>query len=225
MNKIQVVANTLFVIACAVLINTKSFAEPVNHSQLKRQLQTYHDSGVYQKELTQAIASARDYLDHRADANKHSAQPEKLAIVLDIDETSLSNYNNMVARDFTGDHKKIHEDIMAANAPAIEPMLTLYKDAMQRHVAVFFVTGRVQAEYQATHKNLKSAGYAHWAGLYLRPTGYNKKSITPFKSQTRAAITKQGYTIIASIGDQESDLAGGYAEKTFKLPNPYYTLR
>jgi len=28
--------------------------------------------------------------------------------------------------------------------------------------------------------------------------------------------------IIANIGDQESDLAGGFAEKTFKLPNPFY---
>ena len=35
-------------------------------------------------------------------------------------------------------------------------------------------------------------------------------------------ITADGYTIIANLGDQESDLAGGYAEKTFKLPNPFY---
>jgi hypothetical protein len=26
------------------------------------------------------------------------------------------------------------------------------------------------------------------------------------------------------MGDQESDLSGGYAEKTFKLPNPVYFL-
>jgi hypothetical protein len=26
------------------------------------------------------------------------------------------------------------------------------------------------------------------------------------------------------MGDQESDLRGGYAEKTFKLPNPVYFL-
>jgi len=48
--------------------------------------------------------------------------------------------------------------------------------------------------------------------------------LVTFKSEARAAITKQGYTIIASIGDQYSDLKGGYAEKTFKLPNPYYYL-
>ena len=26
------------------------------------------------------------------------------------------------------------------------------------------------------------------------------------------------------MGDQESDLSGGYAERTFKLPNPVYYL-
>ena len=33
-----------------------------------------------------------------------------------------------------------------------------------------------------------------------------------------------GFTIILSVGDQESDLKGGYAERTFKLPNPVYYL-
>ena len=37
-------------------------------------------------------------------------------------------------------------------------------------------------------------------------------------------LAEQGYTILLSMGDQESDLAGGYAEKTFKLPNPVYYL-
>ena len=37
-------------------------------------------------------------------------------------------------------------------------------------------------------------------------------------------VAEQGYTIILSMGDQNSDLLGGYAEKTFKLPNPVYFL-
>jgi hypothetical protein len=34
----------------------------------------------------------------------------------------------------------------------------------------------------------------------------------------------EGYTILLSMGDQRSDLEGGYAERTFKLPNPYYWI-
>ena len=29
---------------------------------------------------------------------------------------------------------------------------------------------------------------------------------------------------IANVGDQPSDLAGGYAERTFLLPNPFYRI-
>lgn len=46
----------------------------------------------------------------------------------------------------------------------------------------------------------------------------------PYKSGTRAYIESQGYTIVADVGDQFSDLLGGYADKTFKMPNPNYYL-
>ena len=46
----------------------------------------------------------------------------------------------------------------------------------------------------------------------------------PYKSGTRAYIESQGYEIVADVGDQFSDLLGGYADKTFKMPNPNYYL-
>lgn len=50
------------------------------------------------------------------------------------------------------------------------------------------------------------------------------KSVIPYKSSTRKMIQEKGYTIVVNIGDQFSDLAGGYAERVFKLPNPYYFI-
>ena len=47
---------------------------------------------------------------------------------------------------------------------------------------------------------------------------------TQYKSLTRAYIESQGYNIVANFGDQFSDLIGGYADRTFKLPNPMYYL-
>ena len=46
----------------------------------------------------------------------------------------------------------------------------------------------------------------------------------PYKAGTRAYIESQGYDIVASFGDQYSDLNGGYADRTFKMPNPNYYL-
>lgn len=52
----------------------------------------------------------------------------------------------------------------------------------------------------------------------------NKCSTIQYKSATREYIESQGYDIVASFGDQYSDLLGGYADKTFKMPNPNYYL-
>jgi predicted secreted acid phosphatase len=45
-----------------------------------------------------------------------------------------------------------------------------------------------------------------------------------YKSGTRAYIESQGYDIVGDFGDQFSDLLGGFADKTFKMPNPNYYL-
>ena len=45
-----------------------------------------------------------------------------------------------------------------------------------------------------------------------------------YKSGVRAHIEDLGYDIVANFGDQFSDLTGGFADKTFKMPNPNYFL-
>ena len=45
-----------------------------------------------------------------------------------------------------------------------------------------------------------------------------------YKSATRAHIESLGYDIVANFGDQYSDLTGGFADRTFKVPNPNYYL-
>jgi acid phosphatase class B len=49
-------------------------------------------------------------------------------------------------------------------------------------------------------------------------------STIDYKSATRAHIESLGYDIVGNFGDQYSDLTGGHADKTFKLPNPNYYL-
>ncbi len=224
MKKNQLIINTFFTIICCILLQKSLFAEPANLGVLRSEVQAYHDSGAYQRELDQIISKAQHYIIRQAKNNAHSTHPKKLAIVLDIDETSLSNYKRMAARQFVANREQLFQEVLAADAPAIKPMLSLYSHALKQGVAIFFVTGRREAGREATIKNLKSAGYHDWSGLYLRPINYKLTSIIPLKTQARAEIRKQGYTIIADIGDQYSDLKGANAEKSFKLPNPYYYI-
>ena len=225
MKNFQMITNTLFAIACTLLLGGKSFAEPMNLSQLKTELRTYQTSGEYDKDFAAVIDQAQTYINSRVAANKQAKPAQKLAIVLDIDDTSLSNYPNIESHDFCINRTQFEKDIARANDPALAPTLTLYRDALKQGVAVFFVTGRHDNLRKPTERNLKAAGYEGWAGLFYRPKTDTQASSAAFKTQARTSIAHSGYTSIASIGDQQSDLTGGNAEKTFKLPNPYYLLQ
>ena len=224
MKNVRMIARVFLYASILLSVGTQSFAEPMNLDLLKQELITYHDSGAYEKDVAAVAAAANQYITSQVTANNQSNPQKKLAVVLDIDETVLSNYNGMIERKFNDDKLAIDKSILRANAPALTPMLNLYNNLLKQKVAIFFVTGRSEQLKEATERNLKNAGYKEWSGLFLKPKAYNVASIVPFKTQARNAIAQKGYTIIASIGDQNSDLIGGNAIKSFKLPNPYYYL-
>ena len=86
---------------------------------------------------------------------------------------------------------------------------------------MIFLTGRSERLREATEKNLKAVGCGDYFRLICKPND-SKDPNAGYKSAERARLEAEGCVIIANIGDQESDLAGGHAERTFKLPNPFY---
>ena len=87
---------------------------------------------------------------------------------------------------------------------------------------MFFVTGRPSLIDAITKANLRAAGYTKgWNGLLERPAGARTEA---FKAGARQKIQRQGFDIVANVGDQESDLGGGHADRAFKLPDPYYFI-
>lgn len=197
--------------------------EPPNLDNAKQAVVRYHDSGEYEADIAKVINEAIHYLKLRIDGpmDWHKKKP---AIVLDIDETSLSNYHFMQKLSFGGSLQQIKALENQATNPPIGPTLKLYQFAKKHHLAIFFITGRHQSSRSATMLNLKKAGFTHWDGLFFKTSLYKNKMIAACKTAWRKKITDKGYTIVANIGDQKSDLVGGYAEKTFLLPNPYYSI-
>jgi HAD superfamily, subfamily IIIB (Acid phosphatase) len=200
-------------------------------------LKAYHDSGDYMRDFSAVDQQAEDYLSQRL--FQHGLGPckngtirtqdhhgcERPALVLDIDETSLSNYSNIAATNFTNTIAQLAIGVVGANDPVLPPTLDLYNFAKSHGVAVFFITGRpasIPFVRTQTESNLHSAGYQNWDGLILNPTIGG--SAIPYKSGERAKIEQSGFDIVANVGDQESDLAGGHADSAFKLPNPFYFI-
>jgi predicted secreted acid phosphatase len=196
-------------------------------AEAKRDVTAYVDSGRYDAEVAAVAEQARGYLESRAQRGG------KLAIVVDIDETALSNLPSIRANDYgfilTGPCDLPRGPcglltwIGMARAEPIKPVLGLVRLARERGVAVFFLTGRPERLRAATEANLKAAGY-EWTAVLLKPDDLTTSSAVDFKAPERRKLQEQGYTIIVNIGDQRSDLDGGFAERTYKLPNPFYFI-
>lgn len=207
-----------FSIFCISLYCTATFAIPTNLDIARQNVITYHDSREYYQDFARVTHAAQIFI-------KNSYQKvKKPAIVLDIDETSLSNYPNIIKRNFSKDWVLINNDIKQGDAPVLEDTYKLYKTAIDLKIAVFFITGRHEDLRDATIKNLRNTGFTTYEKIYLRPMRENYKNTVLYKTAIRKKIEDKGYTIIANIGDQDSDLQGGHALKTFKLPNPYYYI-
>jgi predicted secreted acid phosphatase len=190
-----------------------------NLDTVKTEINTYYQSGHYERDVSNVDAHLKSYVDARL---KQGVR--KPAVVFDIDDTMLSSYAYERAYNFAYTERTWSQWERADRFPPIEPTLQLARYLTGQHVAVFYVTGRREPGRAITQHELTAAGYPMPIALYLRPASDTAASVIPYKSRTRAAIERQGYDILASIGDQWSDLRGGYADQLYKLPNPMYYL-
>ncbi|MFN8610534.1 MAG: HAD family acid phosphatase [Vulcanimicrobiota bacterium] len=213
-------------LALCGLLTTSLWCEPPelhrdltipNMYLVKESMRTYHKSGQYHREIDTIAGQARAYLEK----NLARCQEKKPAMVLDIDETVLSNYPHINEFDFGYIPKEWSAWILRGEAPALNGPRELFRYARQNQVTVFFITGRAEKEREATLKNLGREGFEGWQELIMKPNDDHTPTGV-FKAQQRRRLTESGYTILVNMGDQASDLEGGYAEAVFKLPNPMY---
>jgi acid phosphatase len=201
----------------------------LNIDKIKEVLLAYQAEN-YDGDVAAVFAAARAYVEGRA------GEVNKPALVLDIDETSLSNWANIKANNFglilDGACDRLPNGpcgfkawILQGVAPPIMPALDLFNAAKAKGVAVVFITGRRDRDRQATLWNLDRAGYEGWAKLVTRPDDDSHATVEAYKTEERRKLAEAGYTIIATVGDQQSDLDGDFAECKFKVPNPFYFIR
>jgi len=212
---------------------------PINIGMLAEQLIVYRCTD-YMNDVANAVAEARTWVERRA------PEVENAAVVFDIDETSLSNWEAIYHDHFAFfangpcDLSSPNacgwvEWFLSARAVALPPTLAFFRfvktlhDKSGANIAVFFITGRHEEPSlrAATELNLRKEGYDEWQGLYLRPVSTLGEFVSKYKTDARREIEKK-FTIIANLGDQYSDLIGDpdndHADKCFKIPDPFYFI-
>jgi predicted secreted acid phosphatase len=156
------------------------------------------DYATWQKDCQAVMDQALPYLKQRIAA---ATPGEKQAIVFDVDNTTLET-------DFGFSYPQ----------PANKPVLNVAEYAQDHGVSIFFVTARPGIIEAPTEWNLEHDGY-EVSGLYVRGLFDLFKDVAAYKTAQRVDIENKGYDIIANIGNSTTDLSGGHAEKTFKLPD------
>jgi hypothetical protein len=200
----------------------------------------------YAREAESVAASGKRFL-----ADRHHVHGTK-AIILDVDDTTLLTWNYEVFSNWAYNPATNATYVNDQMFPAVFGMVDLVRTAEREGYAIFYLTGRPTSQEQATLGNLTEdnvgvdAGYPKPTtlrdgedGLFTKPAvadypdylqaacaGDPNGSCTTihYKAATRAHIESLGYDIVANFGDQFSDLEGGHADRTFKLPNPNYYL-
>ncbi|MGE0028992.1 MAG: HAD family acid phosphatase [Thermoleophilia bacterium] len=205
----------------------------------------------YAREASAVAAAGGRFLALRA---KHPATKGRPAILLDVDDTALATWNYEIFSNWAFNPTTNGQFVTDQKFPAVPGMVAMATAAAGEGYAVFFLTGRGAAQEPATLGNLTADGVGEDAGypvptalsdgedgLFTKPAvadypEYLKTacateiaagascSTIHYKSATREHIESLGYDIVANFGDQFSDLKGGFADRTFKLPNPNYFL-
>ena len=139
-----------------------------------------------------AMQGSRGYVRQRVAAK---SSDEKLAINFDIDNTVIATYYD--------------------GGGAIPQMLRFSKLLKRLDVAMVFNTGREASMQQVTLKQLTRNGFPV-ADVCLRNKG---ETLPSGKQRCRDSFIDEGYTLIANVGNNDTDFVGDGYERAFRLPN------
>lgn len=211
---LSIALTTFIFVGCA---STDSTLKVMNLGAAKNAVQAYYESGEFDRECAKIIDDAIKQID----GIKLTGKP---AVVFDIDETALSNYEYTKEIGFGYVDKLWNEWQQKGIAPAIKDTKRFYDYLISKKIHVIFITGRYAEFGEATKRNLIEQGYAKFDTLIVRSDNEHKLSAAEWKAAKRKELVSKGYNIIACIGDQWSDLVGGNTGIKIKLPSYLYLL-
>ena len=214
-----------------------------NAGDWENALRTYHDSGVYEQQIAKVDAVADALAPAQRPARRQALQAQAQERPPGCEDRPGTRsrgarprppqagdrvrHRRDLALQLHGDRRRqlhLRHELPGTrrstrSATAIAPSLALFKLAQSRGIATFFITGRRENVRDHTAHNLAREGFTDYTELVLKPDDFTGATVD-YKAGARQRIEAQGYRIVASVGDQYSDLAGGHEDVAFKLAEP-----
>ena len=167
---------------------------------------------------TQVACIARHLRDHCTHIAKHDPNDpndpnDPLCVVLDIDETVVRNLECV-----RGTRPR---DDPAPPIPETQPLRQVLDEL---GIAYAFVSSRGADLEEVTRADLERSGWGGYCRLILPETHLDSAAdVAAFKHHARCQIAR-AYTIVATVGDQVTDLLGEPLGQPFLLYNPFYRV-
>ena len=138
----------------------------------------------------EAMYGSRAYVGDRVDQGGR-----RLAVNFDIDNTALATHY--------------------AKGTAVPVVLRFAKYARSQGVTLLFNTGRLRGQTAGVARSLRRVGY-DVKEICGRMSG---ESLAHSKQRCRAHFRAEGYTLIANVGNRDTDFAGSGYGRAYQLPD------
>jgi acid phosphatase len=200
----------------------------------------YFASGKYEREVSDIVGHLRRLIQARL-ARAPTDNERQLVIVWDIDETIVSTSDH-TREDYMRRHAKALRRMRKPSAdgqgsgavpkprhpiddyyPPIPGMVEFYNEVLAMGVRGVLLTGRYDDVRDLTEGNLEWAGVRGWDQLIMREPHEVDMTASEYKLRRRQALARV-YDIVASVGDQQSDMAGEHCGYKVRMPNPEYHI-
>lgn len=191
------------------------------------EINAYYQSGRVLTDQSAVAGAARRSIQHwLAGHCPRRIMACKAMVVFDIDETLLSNYDYYANETPAFSFNQQNRNAFSARCgqTAIEPTVDLFQWLQRRGVKVVLLSGRSTGIQQETAQCLTERGMTGDYRLILKSAQDQEPTAAEFKAKVRRQLQAEGYTIVASLGDQVSDMSKGAARKGFLLPNLMYFI-
>lgn len=143
-------------------------------------------------DVDQAMSGSHRYLEQRVGQGG-----ARLAVNLDIDNTSLASHY--------------------ATGQPVRRVLRFANYARSHGVSLLFNTARLRGDGRIVRaeRQLERAGY-RVSGICGRRPG---EGLAHSKQRCRRQFANRGFTLVANIGNRDTDFVGGDYDRSFRLPN------
>jgi hypothetical protein len=199
-------------------------------SYMAPQVEAYYTGKAIQRDRADVALAAwrfvRDWTRERCGQSPDLVRVCKAMVVFDVDETLLNSYSYSIAQDpqFSFNPSTWSEYVDSCGYSAIPQTRTLFNRLKDLGVHIALVSSGNRDTKSAMIPCLNSLGFSGWDRYVMRGSAAPGLSGGEYKAIARKALEGRGFTIVASVGDQVSDMSYGHLRRGFLLPNTMYYL-